>query len=288
MTSTTTRQALSRRRFRAGELQFDALIAGEGPLVMLLQGFPEGGRTWRAQIQALADAGYTAVAPNLRGYGGSSKPPRVEDYALMRSVGDVEGAARRRLARRKSSRCRISSMAPARARCETGSATSGYCCPGKRIPMQPRLSGAASRSQASEYPACEASHPAHPQLFLVVYRSDTFDTMAPDELQRFHQKWQTWIAEGLQKGWMLDASTALKTEGRVVNVKKVVTDGPFVEGTDVVRGYVNSQSDTFDTASWPRAARSCCTAHGQDPTVLGRRSGDEISPLLTQAQRGSE
>jgi hypothetical protein len=49
---------------------------------------------------------------------------------------------------------------------------------------------------------------------------------------------------------MLDASTALKTEERVVNVKKVVTDGPFVEGTDVVRGYVNLQTDTLDTASW--------------------------------------
>jgi pimeloyl-ACP methyl ester carboxylesterase len=89
MTSTTTRQALSRRQFRVGDLQFDALIAGEGPLVMLLRGFPESGRSWRAQIQALADAGCTAVAPNLRGYGGSSKPPQVEDYALMRSVGDA-------------------------------------------------------------------------------------------------------------------------------------------------------------------------------------------------------
>ena len=66
--------------------------------------------------------------------------------------------------------------------------------------------------------------------FLFVYRSDkdTFDTMATEELQRFHQKWQTWMAEGLQKGWMLDASTALKTEGRVVNAKKVVADGPML------------------------------------------------------------
>jgi pimeloyl-ACP methyl ester carboxylesterase len=93
MTSTTTRQALSRRQLQVGDLQFDALIAGEGPLVMLLHGFPESGRSWRAQIQALADAGYTAVAPDLRGYGGSSKPPRVEDYALMRSVGDIAGVA---------------------------------------------------------------------------------------------------------------------------------------------------------------------------------------------------
>jgi pimeloyl-ACP methyl ester carboxylesterase len=93
MTSTITHHTLSRRQFSVGDLQFDALIGGEGPLVMLLHGFPESGRSWHAQVQALAEAGYRAVAPDLRGYGGSSKPPRVEDYALMRSVGDVVGIA---------------------------------------------------------------------------------------------------------------------------------------------------------------------------------------------------
>ena len=44
--------------------------------------------------------------------------------------------------------------------------------------------------------------------FLFVYRSDkdAFDTMRPDQLQLFHEKWRTWIAEGKQKGWMLDAA----------------------------------------------------------------------------------
>ena len=97
----------------------------------------------------------------------------------------------------------------------------------------------------------------HMAKFLFVYRSnkDTFDTVPPDELRRFHQKWQTWLAEGLQKGWMLDASTALKTEGRVVNAKNVVTDGSFAEGMDVVRGYVNLQADTIDTAA--ELAKGC-------------------------------
>jgi pimeloyl-ACP methyl ester carboxylesterase len=93
MTSPTTRHALSRRQLRVADLQFDVLIAGEGPLVVLLHGFPESSRSWRAQIQALAEAGYTAVAPDLRGYGGSSKPLHVKDYALMKSVGDVAGIA---------------------------------------------------------------------------------------------------------------------------------------------------------------------------------------------------
>ena len=61
--------------------------------MVLSHGFPESSRSWRAQVQALAEAGYTAGAPDLRGYGDSSKPPRVEDYALMKSVGDVAGIA---------------------------------------------------------------------------------------------------------------------------------------------------------------------------------------------------
>jgi pimeloyl-ACP methyl ester carboxylesterase len=93
MSFPTTSYPLSRRLLRVGDLQFDVLIAGEGPLVMLLHGFPETSRSWRAQVEALAKAGYTAVAPDLRGYGGSSKPTHVEDYALMKSVGDVVGIA---------------------------------------------------------------------------------------------------------------------------------------------------------------------------------------------------
>jgi pimeloyl-ACP methyl ester carboxylesterase len=93
MTLSTLSHAPSRRQLQVRDLQFDVLIAGEGPLVLLLHGFPESGRSWHGQLRALAEAGYTAVAPDLRGYGGSSKPPRVEDYALMKGVGDVAGIA---------------------------------------------------------------------------------------------------------------------------------------------------------------------------------------------------
>ncbi len=93
--------------------------------------------------------------------------------------------------------------------------------------------------------------------FLIVDRSDkdTFDTMTSEEIQRFNQKWRTWFAEGPQQGWMLDASSALKTEGRVVNADHVVTNGPLVEGNDVVRGYVNLQADTIDAAA--ELAKGC-------------------------------
>jgi pimeloyl-ACP methyl ester carboxylesterase len=89
----TENHALSRRRLQVRDLHFDTLIAGEGPLVVLLHGFPESSRSWHAQVRALAEAGYMAAAPDLRGYGHSSKPPHVEDYAVMRSVADVAGIA---------------------------------------------------------------------------------------------------------------------------------------------------------------------------------------------------
>ena len=53
---------------RANGLYFSYLEKGEGPLVILLQGFPDTAHTWDHQMTALADAGYRAVAPYLRGY----------------------------------------------------------------------------------------------------------------------------------------------------------------------------------------------------------------------------
>ncbi|SPU51581.1 Soluble epoxide hydrolase [Bordetella trematum] len=49
--------------------------AGQGPLVLLCHGFPETAHAWRHQLRALAQAGFRAVAPDLRGYGRSESPP---------------------------------------------------------------------------------------------------------------------------------------------------------------------------------------------------------------------
>ncbi|GAB4006872.1 alpha/beta fold hydrolase [Nocardioides ultimimeridianus] len=62
--------------------------AGEGPLVLLVHGFPESWYSWRYQLPALAAAGYRAAALDVRGYGASSAPPAVEDYRMLRHVAD--------------------------------------------------------------------------------------------------------------------------------------------------------------------------------------------------------
>jgi pimeloyl-ACP methyl ester carboxylesterase len=64
---------------------------GEGPLVLLLHGWPETSHSWRHQIGPLADAGYRVVAPDQRGYGRTDAPAGVEHYTLLHLVGDVVG-----------------------------------------------------------------------------------------------------------------------------------------------------------------------------------------------------
>jgi epoxide hydrolase 4 len=63
--------------------------AGEGPLVVLLHGFPEFWYAWREQIPALADAGFRVVAPDLRGYNRSEKPHGLASYRIGELVRDV-------------------------------------------------------------------------------------------------------------------------------------------------------------------------------------------------------
>ncbi|MFC5055201.1 alpha/beta hydrolase [Saccharothrix xinjiangensis] len=64
---------------------------GEGPLVLLLHGFPESWYSWRHQFEPLAAAGYRVVAPDQRGYGGTDRPEDVDAYTIMHLVGDVVG-----------------------------------------------------------------------------------------------------------------------------------------------------------------------------------------------------
>jgi pimeloyl-ACP methyl ester carboxylesterase len=64
---------------------------GEGPLVVLLHGFPESWHSWHHQFGPLAEAGFRVVAPDQRGYGRSDRPAAVEAYSILHLVGDVVG-----------------------------------------------------------------------------------------------------------------------------------------------------------------------------------------------------
>ena len=72
----------------ANGIRLHVVEEGEGPLVLLVHGFPESWYSWRHQLPALAAAGYRTVAIDVRGYGRSSAPPAVEDYRMLRHVAD--------------------------------------------------------------------------------------------------------------------------------------------------------------------------------------------------------
>jgi len=63
--------------------------AGSGPLVVLCHGFPESWYSWRHQLPALAEAGFHAVAPDMRGYGQTERPEAIDQYTLLHLVGDM-------------------------------------------------------------------------------------------------------------------------------------------------------------------------------------------------------
>jgi pimeloyl-ACP methyl ester carboxylesterase len=76
---------------RLADVRLRVAVEGSGPLVVMVHGFPESWFSWRHQMKPVADAGFTACAIDVRGYGGSDKPPEVSDYAMERMIGDVVG-----------------------------------------------------------------------------------------------------------------------------------------------------------------------------------------------------
>jgi pimeloyl-ACP methyl ester carboxylesterase len=79
------------RLIEANGVRIRAAVQGEGPLVVMVHGFPESWYSWRHQIGPLAAAGFTACAIDVRGYGGSDKPSAVADYAMKEIAADVAG-----------------------------------------------------------------------------------------------------------------------------------------------------------------------------------------------------
>ena len=91
MTTVSDRSAVRHRTLQTNGINMHIAEAGEGPLVVLCHGWPESWYSWRHQLAALAEAGFHAVAPDLRGYGGTDAPASVEQYTMLHHVGDIIG-----------------------------------------------------------------------------------------------------------------------------------------------------------------------------------------------------
>jgi pimeloyl-ACP methyl ester carboxylesterase len=77
--------------FQLDDIRMRVAMQGSGPLVLFCHGWPESWYSWRHQMAAVAAAGFRAVAPDMRGYGGTDAPESPEHYTMLHHVGDLVG-----------------------------------------------------------------------------------------------------------------------------------------------------------------------------------------------------
>lgn len=82
---------IAERRIATNGIELNIAEAGEGPLVLMLHGFPESWYSWRHQFEPIANAGFHAVAPDMRGYGKSDKPQDISAYNQVEVTNDIIG-----------------------------------------------------------------------------------------------------------------------------------------------------------------------------------------------------
>ena len=75
-----------------GSIDLNVAVAGKGPLILCVHGFPELWYSWRHQISYFSERGYTVAAMDVRGYGGSSKPHDISAYSIRNLASDVAAA----------------------------------------------------------------------------------------------------------------------------------------------------------------------------------------------------
>ncbi|XVF69450.1 hypothetical protein PTKIN_Ptkin11bG0082900 [Pterospermum kingtungense] len=82
-------EGIQHKTVRANGINMHIAEKGQGPVILFLHGFPELWYSWRHQIIGLASLGYRALAPDLRGYGGTDAPASIESYTCFHVVGDL-------------------------------------------------------------------------------------------------------------------------------------------------------------------------------------------------------
>lgn len=88
---TNTLPRFNCRQIEVNGLQFNVVVEGEGPPVLLVHGVPDDHQVWRHQIPALVEAGYRVIAPDLRGFGETEVPVGKGAFQLPKLVSDLVG-----------------------------------------------------------------------------------------------------------------------------------------------------------------------------------------------------
>src|ERR1043165_6213998 len=80
---------ITHRQIPLNGIEMHVADCGTGPLVLMCHGWPELWYSWRHQLRALAEAGFRAIAPDMRGFGRTAAPDDIEAYSIFHSVGDM-------------------------------------------------------------------------------------------------------------------------------------------------------------------------------------------------------
>jgi pimeloyl-ACP methyl ester carboxylesterase len=84
---------ITHRTIPLNGIEMHVAECGKGPLVLMCHGWPELWYSWRHQLVALAEAGFHAAAPDMRGYGGTSAPDDPAQYTILHTAGDIVALA---------------------------------------------------------------------------------------------------------------------------------------------------------------------------------------------------
>ncbi len=79
------------QKIDTGSVTLRAVVEGDGPLIVMVHGWPESWYSWRHQIDPLVEAGYRVAVPDVRGYGGSDRPQAIEAYDMTSLTDDIAG-----------------------------------------------------------------------------------------------------------------------------------------------------------------------------------------------------
>ena len=80
---------MEEHRVRSGDVDLAVYVAGKGPSVLMVHGFPDDHEVWKEQVSALVAAGYQVIAPDTRGCGQSTIASAVSDYHIKLLIGDM-------------------------------------------------------------------------------------------------------------------------------------------------------------------------------------------------------
>lgn len=87
--------------------------------------------------------------------------------------------------------------------------------------------------------------------YLLLFRggdASTMDGSSPEKMQAHMQKWMQWMGGLTEQGKLVGAQPLVNTGKQITGTKKIITDGPFVEGKEIVGGYLMCKASTYDEA----------------------------------------